>query len=114
MAPPRLRLVRWAIALGLAGAASVPPTGAARAQFFDPFFQYYAPQAPVYAPQAPVYAHLYPIVEVRASAAGPGQCLRGFRPARTCAGPTGLSVCATSACRAQRPPAYTPPACCAP
>ena len=56
MAPPRLRLVRWAIALGLAGAASVPPTGAARAQFFDPFFQYYAPQAPAYAPQAPVYA----------------------------------------------------------
>jgi hypothetical protein len=56
MAPPRLRLVRWAMALGLAGVVSIPPTGAARAQFFDPFFQYYAPQAPAYAPQAPVYA----------------------------------------------------------
>jgi hypothetical protein len=56
MAPPRLHLVRWAMALGLAGVVSIPPTGAARAQFFDPFFQYYAPQAPAYAPQAPVYA----------------------------------------------------------
>ena len=56
MAPPRLHLVRWAIALGLAGVVSIPPLGAVRAQFFDPFFQYYAPQAPTYAPQAPVYA----------------------------------------------------------
>jgi hypothetical protein len=35
---------------------SIPPTGAAQAQFFDPFSQFYAPQAPAYAPQAPVYA----------------------------------------------------------
>jgi hypothetical protein len=28
-------------------------TGAAQAQFFDPFSQFFAPQAPAYAPQAP-------------------------------------------------------------
>src|SRR3954453_16772671 len=56
MAPPRSRVTHWAFVLGLAGVVAIPPTGAAQAQFFDPFSQFYAPQAPVYAPQAPVYA----------------------------------------------------------
>src|SRR3954447_22138391 len=56
MAPPRSRVTHWAFVLGLAGVVAIPPTGAAQAQFFDPFSQFFAPQAPAYAPQAPVYA----------------------------------------------------------
>src|SRR3954452_23974621 len=56
MTSPRLRAPHWAFVLGFAGVVSIPPTGAAQAQFFDPFSQFFAPQAPTYAPQAPVYA----------------------------------------------------------
>ena len=56
MTSPRLRAPHWAFVLGFAGVVSIPPTGAAQAQFFDSFSQFFAPQAPIYAPQAPVYA----------------------------------------------------------
>ena len=59
MAPSRLRVTLWAVVLGLAGVVSLPLTGAAQAQFFDPFSQFFAPQTPVYAPQAPAYAPPY-------------------------------------------------------
>ena len=59
----------------------------------------------------PCTPHPWSIAEPHASAAEPSLCLRRCRTARTCAGPACLSVCATSACRAQRPPAYAARAC---
>jgi hypothetical protein len=50
MTVPRLRVTHWALALSLAGLASITQTGTAKAQFFDPFSYFFAPQAPAYAP----------------------------------------------------------------